>query len=125
MAKTLLLSWSSLFREKPGKFNNMHSNLRSLNLLQCSIVVPDEGYLAKCHELCKKYNVLLICDEIQTVRIPVLLLSEIQYLFVLFQSEGPLPHGQDALLRVGQCTPGCRTARESVVRRRSAYFPLV
>jgi hypothetical protein len=31
-----------------------------------SIYVPDDGYLAKCAEICKKHNVLLICDEIQT-----------------------------------------------------------
>jgi hypothetical protein len=31
------------------------------------IVVPEDGYLAKVHQLCKKHNVLLICDEIQTV----------------------------------------------------------
>ena len=30
------------------------------------IFVPDDGYLAKVSEICKKYNVLLICDEIQT-----------------------------------------------------------
>lgn len=30
------------------------------------IVVPDDGYLARVHALCKKHNVLLICDEIQT-----------------------------------------------------------
>ena len=30
------------------------------------IYVPDEGYLARCAEICKRYNVLLICDEIQT-----------------------------------------------------------
>jgi adenosylmethionine-8-amino-7-oxononanoate aminotransferase len=35
--------------------------------LYTSIVVPDEGYLAQCYALCKQYNVLLICDEIQTV----------------------------------------------------------
>ncbi|KAJ7838303.1 ornithine-oxo-acid aminotransferase [Mycena leptocephala] len=29
-------------------------------------IVPDDGYLMKVHELCKKHNVLLICDEIQT-----------------------------------------------------------
>lgn len=28
--------------------------------------MPDEGYLARCAEICKKHNVLLICDEIQT-----------------------------------------------------------
>jgi hypothetical protein len=34
--------------------------------LTISIYVPDDGYLAKVAEICKKYNVLLICDEIQT-----------------------------------------------------------
>jgi ornithine--oxo-acid transaminase len=28
--------------------------------------VPDDGYLTKCAELCKKHNVLFIVDEIQT-----------------------------------------------------------
>jgi bifunctional pyridoxal-dependent enzyme with beta-cystathionase and maltose regulon repressor activities len=31
------------------------------------IVVPEDGYLAEVHALCKEHNVLLICDEIQTV----------------------------------------------------------
>lgn len=30
------------------------------------IVVPPEGYLRVCRELCDKHNVLMICDEIQT-----------------------------------------------------------
>lgn len=30
------------------------------------VVIPDEGYLAKCFDLCKKANVLFIADEIQT-----------------------------------------------------------
>lgn len=30
------------------------------------IMVPDEGYLKQCYELCKKHNVLFIADEIQT-----------------------------------------------------------
>lgn len=30
------------------------------------IVVPPAGYLKACAELCKKHNVLMICDEIQT-----------------------------------------------------------
>lgn len=34
-----------------------------------SIFVPDEGYLSKVSELCKKHNILMICDEIQTVRL--------------------------------------------------------
>ncbi|KAN0039419.1 hypothetical protein ACTA71_001613 [Dictyostelium dimigraforme] len=33
---------------------------------EAGVVVPDEGYLKKCYELCKKYNVLLVADEIQT-----------------------------------------------------------
>lgn len=30
------------------------------------IIVPPEGYLRECEAICKKHNVLLICDEIQT-----------------------------------------------------------
>jgi len=30
------------------------------------IIIPPEGYLRTCEELCRKNNVLLICDEIQT-----------------------------------------------------------
>ncbi|MBI4931149.1 MAG: ornithine--oxo-acid transaminase [Bacteroidetes bacterium] len=30
------------------------------------VVIPDDGYIAKCFELCKKSNVLFIADEIQT-----------------------------------------------------------
>ncbi len=33
---------------------------------EAGIVMPPPGYLAKCAELCKRHNVLLICDEIQT-----------------------------------------------------------
>ncbi len=33
---------------------------------EAGVVVPDEGYLKKAHELCKEKNVLLICDEVQT-----------------------------------------------------------
>ncbi|MGH8398039.1 MAG: ornithine--oxo-acid transaminase [Gammaproteobacteria bacterium] len=33
---------------------------------EAGIIVPPAGYLAKCAEICKKHNVLLICDEIQT-----------------------------------------------------------
>ncbi|KAG1435948.1 hypothetical protein G6F56_013764 [Rhizopus delemar] len=29
-------------------------------------MVPDEGYLKKCYELCQKHKVLFIADEIQT-----------------------------------------------------------
>ena len=30
------------------------------------VVVPDQGYLKKCKNLCEEYNVLLLADEIQT-----------------------------------------------------------
>lgn len=33
---------------------------------EAGIVVPSEGYLQQVRALCDKYNVLLICDEIQT-----------------------------------------------------------
>lgn len=32
---------------------------------EAGIIVPDEGYLKKCYDLCKKNNVLFIADEIQ------------------------------------------------------------
>lgn len=33
---------------------------------EAGVFVPDEGYLKRCSELCKKHNVLLIADEVQT-----------------------------------------------------------
>lgn len=33
---------------------------------EAGVIVPDEGYLKKAHELCKKFNVKLLADEIQT-----------------------------------------------------------
>ena len=39
------------------------------------IVVPPEGYLEGVRALCTKHNVLLICDEIQTVS------GELVYIF--------------------------------------------
>lgn len=30
------------------------------------IIVPPAGYLAACAELCRRHNILLICDEVQT-----------------------------------------------------------
>jgi ornithine--oxo-acid transaminase len=33
---------------------------------EAGVFVPDEGYLAKAYELCKKNNVLFIADEVQT-----------------------------------------------------------
>lgn len=33
---------------------------------EAGVRVPDEGYLKSCYDLCKKYNVLFIADEVQT-----------------------------------------------------------
>lgn len=33
---------------------------------EAGVFVPDEGYLTKCYELCKKNNVLFMADEVQT-----------------------------------------------------------
>jgi ornithine--oxo-acid transaminase len=33
---------------------------------EAGVVVPDEGYLKKAYELCRKHNVLFIADEVQT-----------------------------------------------------------
>ena len=33
---------------------------------EAGVVVPDEGYLKGVRDLCDKYNVLFIADEVQT-----------------------------------------------------------
>lgn len=33
---------------------------------EAGIIIPPAGYLKRCADICKKHNVLLICDEIQT-----------------------------------------------------------
>lgn len=33
---------------------------------EAGIIIPPEGYLKQCEAICKKNNVLLICDEVQT-----------------------------------------------------------
>ena len=33
---------------------------------EAGIVLPPEGYLARCAQICAQHNVLLICDEVQT-----------------------------------------------------------
>lgn len=33
---------------------------------EAGVIIPDDGYLKKVRELCTKYNVLWIADEVQT-----------------------------------------------------------
>tara|TARA_B100000161_G_scaffold262120_1_gene231446 strand:- start:810 stop:2009 length:1200 start_codon:yes stop_codon:yes gene_type:complete len=33
---------------------------------EAGVIIPDNGYLKSVKEVCKKYNVLMICDEVQT-----------------------------------------------------------
>ncbi|CAG0955255.1 ornithine--oxo-acid transaminase [Burkholderiales bacterium] len=33
---------------------------------EAGIVVPHDGYLARCAEICRRHRVLMICDEVQT-----------------------------------------------------------
>ncbi len=33
---------------------------------EAGVMVPDDGYLKQCYDLCKKHNVLFIADEVQT-----------------------------------------------------------
>eukprot|EP00752_Nemacystus_decipiens_P007689 g6872.t1 len=33
---------------------------------EAGVVVPDDGYMAKVHDACRRHNVLLIADEVQT-----------------------------------------------------------
>ena len=32
---------------------------------EAGVYVPDDGYLKKCYDICKKYNVLFMADEVQ------------------------------------------------------------
>jgi ornithine--oxo-acid transaminase len=36
---------------------------------EAGVVVPDNGYMAKAKELCEKFNVLLIADEVHTIEL--------------------------------------------------------
>jgi hypothetical protein len=65
----------NLSKERQGKHLHVAPHWRLFSYTEAllsvfvvyRIVVPEDGYLAKVHQLCKKHNVLLICDEIQTV----------------------------------------------------------
>lgn len=63
---------------------------------EAGIVVPPQGYLAAVSALCKKHNVLLICDEIQTVR---KLKVNLHLWLIISANAGPMPNWQDVVLR--------------------------
>jgi hypothetical protein len=63
MERRLRRSWSNRSRVKLGECRSRSCNGYIAN---SRIYVPDDGYLKRVHEVCKKHNVLLICDEIQT-----------------------------------------------------------
>lgn len=33
---------------------------------EAGVIIPPEGYLKEVQRLCKQYNVLMVCDEVQT-----------------------------------------------------------
>lgn len=55
-------------RDQPRRLVVFSSQLEltMLYTIDYSIFVPDDGYLTKCQEICKRHNVLFMCDEIQT-----------------------------------------------------------
>ena len=50
------------FKEEPNICGFMLEPIQG----EAGVVIPKDGYLKKVRELCTKYNVLMICDEIQT-----------------------------------------------------------
>jgi len=88
-----------------------------------SIVVPPEGYLKGIARLCKQYNALLICDEIQTVRHRYLsvfsfVLCWYVVLTVYLAFTGLVQDGQTAGVRVRGDPAGCRAFGQSPLGRR-------
>jgi ornithine--oxo-acid transaminase len=71
MARMLPDFSSNPFRVKQGRHRFGLCLFSAEYYIRFRIVVPPEGYLAEVQDLCKKHNVLLICDEIQTVRATV------------------------------------------------------
>lgn len=52
--------------EKALKESNVAAFLVEPIQGEAGVMVPDDGYLKTCYDLCKKHNVLFIADEIQT-----------------------------------------------------------
>lgn len=67
MESTSLLSSSSRSKEKLGRFlpPSQEMTIADFEFVD-RIIVPADDYLERCQALCKKHNVLLICDEVQT-----------------------------------------------------------
>ena len=71
---------------------------------EAGIVVPPEGYFRQVRELCTQHKVLLICDEIQTVR--QCLLSKIPIVLTLWIRLGPLSDRQNVVRGARRHSPG-------------------
>ena len=54
------------FTTKVGNILFGCENFQPLNEGEAGVVVPDDGYLKGIRDLCDKYNVLWIADEVQT-----------------------------------------------------------
>lgn len=81
------------------------------------IIVPPKGYLSKVHALCKKHNVLLICDEIQTVSI-FLLLIMLRSLAQICTVSGFGTNWKDVGISARGCASRCHPSWEGLVWRR-------
>lgn len=81
---------------------------------EAGIVVPPQGYLQRVRELCTKHKVLLICDEIQTVRKQPPFIDRCIHTLGL----GTLPDREDDVLRVRQHPTRHRFVGQGPVRRR-------
>lgn len=78
---------------------------------EAGVMVPQEGYLKRCFDLCKQHNVLFIADEIQTVRIQdECVCSDKCWL-------GSLQDRKDVGLRLGRCPPRRRFIGKSFIWR--------
>ena len=63
-----LIDYNNLYQLEEKLKNNPNIVCYMVEPIQgeAGIIIPDDEYLLKAKKLCKKYNVLLVCDEIQT-----------------------------------------------------------
>jgi Aminotransferase class-III len=79
---------------------------------EAGIVIPPTGYLRQVRELCSQHNVLLICDEIQTVRCTSLPIKGLTRICV---RTGPFEDRQVTVCRARRHPPGHCPSRQSSV----------